>query len=202
MTFGVEKERPPYIEFEERAVEDRDASIEAGHLIHKNVDFVISRQIGSVNTVEKIAEEWLQDQQNLADRGRIPQKWAEFFKQRYADYKEGKDPTVDGTALRLWPAISKADVENCARLKIFSVEDLAQINDETMQKLGMGSRALQQKAKAYLDARGDTATEELAALRAKAEDQAQTIETLLQKVEELEADRKGGTKKKAGRKAA
>lgn len=187
MSIGIEPARPPYIEFEQRAVEDRDATIKAGHIVYKDVDFVISRQIGSVNTVEKIATEWLADQQNLADKNRIPREWLDHYRKRYDEYKQGLEPSVNGTALRLWPAISKADVENCVRLKILTVEDLAQINDDTMRLLGMGARALQQKAQAYLDSRGDTATEELAALRQKAEDQAATIESLLQKVTELEA---------------
>lgn len=186
MSIGIETARPPYIEFEQRAIEDREATIKNDRITYKDVDFVIVRQIGSVNTVEKIASEWLRDQRILSDKGKLPPDWVAHFEKRYDEWKEGLEPSVNGSSLRLWPAISKADVENCARLKIFTVEDLAQINDDTMQKMGMGARALQQKAQAWLDADGKGG-EELAALRAKTEDQATTIESLLQKVEELEA---------------
>lgn len=184
---GIEKARPPYIEFEQRAVEDRNASIEADRVVFKNVDFVIVRQIGSVNTVEKEAGEWLRDQQALADKGKMPQEWCDHFKKKFKEYQQGLEPSVDGYSIRNWPSISKADVENCVKMKIFTVEDLAQINDDTMHRLGMGAMALKRKAQAWLDADGK-GTEELAALRAKTEDQQATIDSLLEKVAQLEAD--------------
>ncbi len=192
-----DKARPPYIEFEQRAVEDRDATIANDRLTYKDVDFVIVRQIGSVNTVEKEAKEWLNDHRKLADSGKMPMSWYEMFERKYKEYKEGLDPQVDGYALKLWAGISKADVQNCANLKIYSVEDLAAINDETMQRLGMGAMALKQKAQAWLDADGK-GSEELAALRQQNKDLTETVERLASQLKELEAE----LPKKKGKKAA
>lgn len=191
--------RPPFIQFEQRAIEDREASIKNDRLTMRDVDFVVVRQIGSVNTVEREAEDWLRDQRDKADRGVIPHRWVEFFEMRFKEYKNNLDPSVDGTAIKDWPGISRAELANCQHLNILSVEDLAGINDDTIRQLGMGGMALKQRAQAWLDMQSKSGGEELAALRAKVSDQSDTIEKLVATVDELKAELKDAKGKRRGR---
>lgn len=181
--------RPPYVEFETRPEEDRAATIEQGHIVLKDVDYAIIRALGSKDTVEKVATEWLAHIELQAQRGAYPREWAKFFRQQYDEWKNGGDATkVNGLHVRNWAAISRAQAEGLISAGVYSVEDLALANEEALKRIGMGARALQERARAYLDsAEQGKAAEELAALRAQNATQAEQIETLTRKVNELVA---------------
>ncbi|MFX5718311.1 hypothetical protein ABTE23_20010, partial [Acinetobacter baumannii] len=51
--------RPPYVKFEERSVEDRPASEAAGRKVYRSENWAVIRQIGSKDSFEKKAEDWL-----------------------------------------------------------------------------------------------------------------------------------------------
>ena len=74
MSIALMPQRPPYVTFEQRAVEDRNASIAAGGMVMRDVDFVIVRQVGSKNTLEKDAAEWLADLERLVANGNYPRR--------------------------------------------------------------------------------------------------------------------------------
>lgn len=70
---------------------------------------------------------------------------------QYAAFKKGEVFEGEGFKLRDVSFLSKAEQENCRKAQIFTVEQLAGINDIGMRALGMNGRTLSQKAKDWLD---------------------------------------------------
>lgn len=142
--------RPPYVSFEVRAVEDRAASIEAGHYVAKNVDFALITPMGSKDRIERIAEEWLGQISIDMQSGRIPREWVTAFKEGYKAWKEGLDLPETGTPIEAWPIANPAQIKNLRAMHVRTVEDLAAANEETLSRIGMGGRGLKQRAQDWL----------------------------------------------------
>jgi hypothetical protein len=182
--------RPPYVRFEQRAEEDRDASIAAkGRQVMKDVDYAIIHAVGSKDGVEKVATEWLDHCELQASKGKWPSDWVVAHRKMYNDWKAGLEIVPIGFSVRQWPGISKAQAENLVNAGVLTVEDVAAANEQTMQRIGMGARALKDKAQAWLDSSKGNVGEELAALRAQVSDLLQTVGRQNEKVAELEAAR-------------
>lgn len=102
-----------------------------------------------------------------------PALWASV--EPYFDaWKKGQDAPVNGIPLDAAPFATRQIVEVLARVHIRSVEDLACAEDAALAKLNIpGIRAMQQKARAFLDAQQNLSgvASELAALRAMVEQQ-------------------------------
>lgn len=144
------EERPPYVRFELRAIEDRDATIKAGHFVGKDVIFALVTPRGSKDVHEAIAEDWLAKLAREVQEERFPANWLEQYKQLYSMYKSGVEAPIAGMSLKNWPGITPSQLRTCHALRLYSVEDLASTNEEAIQALGMGARALSEKAKQYL----------------------------------------------------
>lgn len=185
------KPRPPYVRFEQRAEEDRNASIEAkNRQVMKDVDYAIIHAVGSKDGVEKVATEWLDHCELLASKGKWPSEWAVAHRKMYNDWKAGLEIAPIGFSVRQWAGISKAQAENIVLAGVLTVEDLAVANEQTLSKIGMGARALKDKAQAWLDSSKGNVGEELAALRAQQLDLTQTVARLTEKNAELESELK------------
>lgn len=161
------EERPPYVQFELRAVEDRNASIEAGHYVARDVAFALVTPAGSKDRIERVVEEWFFQLDQQVKEERFPMAWLRAYKEAYASWKDGNEPVVNGTDIKNWPVASPAQVRLLSDLKIRAVEDLAACNEETVSRLGMGGRALKQKAVEWLESakNGGKQTEEIVALK-------------------------------------
>lgn len=144
--------RPPYVRFETRPVEDRVASIEAGHYVAKDVDYALITPHGSKDCIERVVAEWLPQLDQQAAEGRIPVEWPRAFKEGYRAWKEGREAPLSGLAVEQWPVASPAQVKSLLNAKIRTVEDLAQANEESLARIGMGARALKNKAIEWLSA--------------------------------------------------
>lgn len=148
----VMKERPPYVSFEVQAVEDRQASIEQGHYVAKDVVYAIVTPAGSKDRIPRVASEWLAMLAEQVQQQRFPGEWLNAFREAYKAFCEGREAPLNGTALRDWPVISPAQLQQLLNFSVRTVEDLAVANEETLSRLGMGGRALKQKAIEWLDA--------------------------------------------------
>ncbi len=181
---GDARSRPPFIRFEERSVEDRDATIASGGLKMKAVDWVIVSQPGSKDTVEKEAKQWLEAAKHNPN---FDPAWVDRFHTYYRMWKEGQEITPDGTHVRMWAPISKAEAEQLIASGLRTVEDLAIANEQALQAYGIGARGLQQKARAWLESAAKTGktAEEITHLRAKTESQDKQIEELREKIRQL-----------------
>lgn len=186
--------RPPYVTFEVRAEEDRTASIEAGHYVAKDVTYAMITPQGSKDRIERQVDDWLVNLKQQVAEGRFPQEWLRNFQEQYKAWKEGREIPLSGHAIVNWPAVSPAQVKQLQQARILTVEDLAGANEETVGHLGMGARALKQRAVEWLAAAKDTGkiAEEVAALKAanadlvKRNDDLQTkLETMAKQIEAL-----------------
>jgi hypothetical protein len=148
-------ERPPYIAFEARAVEDRNASIEAGHYVARDVDYVIITPAGSKDRIERVAEEWLAQIRRQSVEGKYNPVWQQHFEAAYKAWKETNTIPEDGTSVRAWPLLSPAQVATVLAANIRTVEDLAVANEDALRRLGMGGRDLKAKAVAWLESAKD-----------------------------------------------
>lgn len=143
--------------FSSEPVEDRAKSIAEGRLVLRDRDVCTVYRAGDQQTAVK----WVIEELSAEKMGRI--------KRQYDAWKAGQEEPVNGTSLRMWPAISKAQAENLWVLNVRTVEDLASVADNNLPNLGMGSRALRDKARSWLESAGNIGkvSEQLAALNAR-----------------------------------
>jgi len=179
MSIALMPQRPPFVEFEQRAVEDRNATIASGGIVMRDVDFVVVHQVGSKNTHEKEAAEWIADITRMSNDGAYPREWVAHFVAKFQAYKAGQAEPELGLSVKEWPSLSKAQVQNLLSANVRTVEDVAAMNEPTMHKVGMGARELKKKAQTYLETRDtNKATEQLNALKIESEAKDERIATL------------------------
>ncbi|MGE4259214.1 MAG: hypothetical protein AB7F19_07720 [Candidatus Babeliales bacterium] len=85
-----------------------------------------------------------------------PEQLEEFSKE-IENFKKNLTETPVGTSLQEWPAITRSMAEELRHFQIFTVEQLASASDTAIQNLGMGMRALREKARAFLEKAADNA---------------------------------------------
>lgn len=196
MSIGLMEARPPYVEFEDRSTEDREATTREGRLVMRPVHFVIIRAVGSRDSVEKEVGPWLEHLEKMSTAGQYRRDWVDSFRKKYEAWRAGQEAPVNGFPVREWASINKATADNLVSAGVLTVEDLAAANEQTLTRIGMGSRALKDKAQAWLDsATKNGNAEELAAMRTKVDALEQTNADLRQKLEQFMADTEGKRKR-------
>lgn len=183
----IKENRPPYVRFETRAVEDRQASVDAGHYVGRDVAFALITPQGSKDCIEREVSDWFASAEQQVLEGRLPPEWLDAFKRSFKSWKDGQELPVEGTPIVNWPAISPAQVKMLLSIQIRSVEDLAAANEESLNRMGMGARALKQRAQSWLQSADGTgkSAEQLAALQVSNEELARKNSDLERLVKEL-----------------
>jgi len=148
----VLQDRPPFVKFEVRQEEDRDASTERGHYVARDVDFAIITPAGSKDRVERKVKDWFAMLESEVRQQRFPPEWLSQLKEGYKVWKEGGEVPLNGRPLMDWPALSPAQLENLKWANVRTIEDLAAANEETIANIGMGGRDLKLRAQKYLEA--------------------------------------------------
>lgn len=160
----IMKDRPAYVRFEKRPVEDRDASLKAGHYVAKDVIYALITPPGSKDIIIREVETkkdsfgkitelgWLDQLDQHAAEGRIPQAWVDSYRGAFEKYKKGEEVPVNGTPIKGWPPLSPAQQQNFIAMNILTVEDLANLNQEGMGRFGMGIVEFKRKAATWLEA--------------------------------------------------
>lgn len=184
---AVDTNRPPYLIWGTRPMEDREATEKAGHMVMKDVEVVTIMRPGSKDTLEKLTEVYLREMKEKSIKGEIPATWLPAIQASYQNWKQGEAEPVNGTSIKNWPAVSPAQAQNIIKCGIYTVEDLAAIPDNELQILPIGGLALRQKAQSWLQAATDKGkiAEENAALKAKVADLTATVEKLAADVQKL-----------------
>lgn len=185
-------DRPPYVRFEQRAEEDRNGSIEAGHYVAKNINYALITSPGSKDCVEKIAEDWLAQIKNKAREGGFPPQWADHFAFAYKQWQEENTIPENGTPIKGWALLSPAMQQQVLAANIRTVEDLAVMNESGLARVGMGARDLQRKAAAWLEEARSTGAvaSKNAALEMKVEQLLERLLTLEEENKALKAAKK------------
>lgn len=187
-----------YVDFEQRPIEDREASMKEGHPVFKDQDIAVITMPGGSLVVDKIIDEALLNEWRHG-AGRKPP--SPFAVTAYEAWKAGKDIPVNGIDLKNWPGVTPAQLKNCQALNIRTVEDLSTCDADALRRLGMGGVALKDKAISYLESAVTNKTsEEVSALKVE---MASLKEALEKKDAQIEAlmeeltDPKPSRKKKA-----
>jgi hypothetical protein len=143
-------DRPAYVRFERIAVEDVQATLQAGHYVAKDIDMALITPPYSKDVMKYKVKAWFDILDQDVRNNRIPQEWLDNYKKAYDAFKNGQEIPVVGTAIRGWGIISPAQQETLIKMSVLTVEDLAAMNDEGIKRIGMGGIDLKNKAKAWL----------------------------------------------------
>ena len=182
-------ERPCYIDFELIVEEDRNASIEQGMPVYKDVEIANLTPTGCQGTsvVQKVITEKQLDEWRYGDKrrhGPVP-----YYIQAYEAWKSGLEIPANGLDIKNWPGVTPAQLKTCQEAGVRTVEDLGEANADTIRRLGMGSVSLVQKAKSYLEnAETNKAAEEISALRIQMADMKTLLDTQKDQISELQSD--------------
>ena len=144
------EERPAFVRFERKSVENKFASIERGSYVGTDIDFALVTPPYSRDVFPKKALEWLAQNDRDAELGRMPKEWADRYRKMYEAWKAGQEMPLEGTPIKDWGVLSPTQREILLRANVLTVEDLAAINDEGMRRFGMGAGELKSKASAWL----------------------------------------------------
>ena len=71
--------------------------------------------------------------------------------QQYAAFKAGLTPTTVGQPLEYWGGLTPGQIATFKAFNVHSVENLSGLTDSQIQGMGMGVRALRERAKAWLE---------------------------------------------------
>jgi hypothetical protein len=185
----VDNNRPPYVTWETRPVEDRNASIASGHYVSKDVEYAIITRPGSRDTLDKEALVWLGEIREKCRKGDLPPSWYEGFKASYDMWKTGETAPVTGTPIKGWPPLSPAAQKDLIAAGIRTVEDLAEFSDSELSVIGTGAMSFKQKAQAWLKAANDTGkvAEQLAVLTGQVTELTSLVKTLTEENKSLRA---------------
>lgn len=182
------KERPAYVRFETVAEEDKAASIAQGHYVAKDVDYALITPPYSKDVFKIKIAQWKQNMEQDVNNGRLPDAWRDQYLKAYEKWKAGQEVPLNGIPIKGWGVISPAQQQTLIAMSVLTVEDLAQINDEGLRRIGMGSVELKAKAKAWLSQLHDKGplTQENAALKAKVSILEKTVEDMQARLAEMQ----------------
>ena len=156
-TVGGASIRPPYVRFKRVAVRDHAKSTDAGYEVTRDEDFACITPPGSRDCVEKVATEWLKEieaKSRNGDQG-WPFEFVQGFKMAYEQYLQQNEMPPMGTPIRGFMLLQPSEQQRCLSANILTVEDLASANEQAIGRIGMGARAMSEKAAAWLRSRGD-----------------------------------------------
>lgn len=145
------EDRPPYVVWEMRAVEDRTESIAKGYEVHKDVAFAIITRPGSRDDLVKEAKIWLKELKQKAKDGQCPVNWPMLFEHSFNEWEKGEIGAVDGVPIKGWTMIGPGAQKTLLAAGVQTVEDLANLPDGDLQNLGTGAVGFKLKARAYLE---------------------------------------------------
>jgi hypothetical protein len=147
------------------------ASEEAGRPIYKDVPYIWIRFPGD-RTREVKRRVDTKGKNGYPDQDRFPRQWAAF--------QRGQQDVQEGTPLEQWSAISRSTALTYKGMNIFTVENLAAVNDSSLQAMGHGAREMRDKAIAWLKSSEDGAEAmRLAAENKRKDDRIEALENQL-----------------------
>lgn len=122
--------------FELKSVQDMVASEREGRPIFRDEEQVLIIMPGNPNTRHAA---------RVSDEHR--QRWPK----EYAAFKEGHEISPDGTPLEEWAMLGRSQVLELKGMGFKTVEHVANMDDQAIQRIKMGGRRLKELAAAFLD---------------------------------------------------
>lgn len=189
MSVSIQEGRPAYVVFETQIEEDRQATLDSGRYTPKDVDYAIITPQGSKDRIPRQVADWFQNLEQQVQEGRLPDAWLASYKAKYNAWKEGRAMPENGSPVSNWPALSPSQVKILLDANVRTIEDLAVANEQSLANIGMGGRALKQRAVDWLAAAQNTGkvAEEVSALKAQNADLIANNERMATQLQELSA---------------
>ena len=108
-------------------------------------------------------QEWVRitirgDRNSVTDRPVKDEDRTQRWPALYTAFSRGQKRADFGTPLEEWPLVTRSAAENFKHHNIYTVEDLAGLDDQGIKNIGIGARDMVKKAQAYLDQAEDSAT--------------------------------------------
>jgi hypothetical protein len=138
-------------------VENKKLSAENGRKIFEDRYFVELKHPGdrSYSFVEEIDESGQSKTRKSdgSEAGGDPlTDYADRFPREFMAFKRGEQRATVGTPLDEWSQVSRSRGAELKAMNIFTVEELADVQDSQLPKMGMGAREEREKAKAFINA--------------------------------------------------
>lgn len=183
------KDKPSWVRFERRAVEDKAATLKAGHYVAKDVDYALITAPYSRDVFHTKVSNWMDELEAQKAGGRINPEWVEHYKKQYRAWQAGEELPLNGTPIKGWGVISPAQQQTIIAVGVLTVEDLATINDEGMKRIGMGALELKNKANGWIAQLKDKGplTVEIAAVKKENANLSSQVATMQKQIEQLTA---------------
>lgn len=124
-----------FVQFYQRPYLDKAQSQSLGRPHYVSVDFVRIQQPGERDVFDQPATD--------EHRGRFPKQWEA--------YRAGKADQIEGTLLAVLFPGNPDIVENLRYFKVFTVEQLAKLNDTQKQNIGMGAQQFVDAAQTFME---------------------------------------------------
>lgn len=154
-----------------KAVQDEAETRETGSPVWNDVEF-ISIRTDEKSEMSMLAADWFgkKEQQvnnagSLEERERLEQE-LERAKRSLEKWRTGRSDEIEGRPLDTWGRITAALKATLNHYNIFSVEDLAEAKDSTIQRIHNGVR-LRDEARRLIDNEPDKMATQLAEMQAK-----------------------------------
>jgi hypothetical protein len=161
-----------HVSFELRPFKVASASQDAGHAVYEDKEYAILTPPGGQLVVNK----------------EVTPELIERFRPQYDAWKKNEEIPENGTHVKMWPVATPAEVKQLLGAKIRTIEAVSEMNEACLKQVGMGARALKDKATAWLDSAklsGITA-ERLQTLKVENDDLRIANEQLTARNEELQ----------------
>ena len=168
---GAQTSEGLHIHFYMKQIRDQQASIEAGRPIHKPTEMVKIHILG--------------DKTNVIDRPVEPFDKQRFAKQ-YKAFKEDKQEEIKGQPLKDWPTLPENLAEDWAAVGIKTVEQLSEVPDHVLTRLGPLASEYKRKALKYLEAASQEAP--IHFMQDQMDKQNKVIEALQKQIAEMKGE--------------
>lgn len=165
-----------FVQFYVAPMRDDDATAAEGRPIFRDTEFIRIQQPGNLlSRIERPVRE--------TDKQRFPRQ--------YQAFRAGVAEQSQGTPLAEWPLVTRSQAEEFKYFKIFTVEQLAELDDNVAQKM-MGGQGLKTKAKDWLArAEGNKLSNELREQNTKLQQQIDELQAAIRNMSAPKQSAKG-----------
>ena len=139
----------PYDEQRKNSPGQSFAKFYAGQVLDKKRTEALNRP--AYRTVDMVQIIIPGDNTTMVDR-RVKPGDQERWPRQWEAYKQMTEYVPEGTLIDNWTRLTRGQVEDLKYNRIYTVEQLAELSDEHLQRLGLGARRMREHARAFLDA--------------------------------------------------
>jgi hypothetical protein len=125
--------------FYDEAIKDEQETEKRGIPVFNEMVFINIKIPNSVDDVSRPATD--------ADKRRFPQSWQA--------YQTGKEPIESGFPLEEWPQLTVSELKVCHAVGVKTVEQLANLADSGIHRLGVGGQTMKNRAQKFLTNAGE-----------------------------------------------